>query len=225
MPNEICHLQLVSKSYRRADGMVAALRDSTLTLGSGSITALAGPSGSGKTTLLLIAGGLLKPDAGEVHWNGDAPYRLSADGRAMLRSQTTGFVFQQFHLIPYLTVLENVMVPGLAHKSNGCRTPEYARQLLAEVRLAHRTQHLPRELSTGERQRVALARALFNRPRLLLADEPTANLDDESAEHVIQRLVTYTTNEKGTLLVATHDPKLLKVADRVVHIDAGKLRS
>lgn len=214
-------LRQVSKSYRRGNDVVCALQRSTLELPPAVVTAIAGPSGSGKTTLLLIAGGLLRPDTGEVHWNGQEPYRLSADRRALLRAETTGFVFQQFHLIPYLTVLENVMTPGLAIPSTG--SVASARTLLEEMRLSHRANHFPRELSTGERQRTALARAIFTRPRLLLADEPTANLDDESASLVIERLVAFARDDQRSVLVATHDRVLLDRAHQTLRMNAGQL--
>ena len=226
MPNDVTHavirLQSVSKHYAGRRGVVHALRGGSLELHAGEVVALAGPSGSGKTTLLLIAGGLLRPDEGSVFWDGQEPYHLSAEARARLRGARTGFVFQQFHLIPYLSVLENVMAPGLVCPRSAGQAE--AESLLDGLGLTHRIAHFPGELSTGERQRVALARAMFNRPTVLLADEPTANLDAENARHVTERLVRHA-QENGAVLVATHEQDVLKRAHRVLFMKEGELQS
>lgn len=206
------------KTYIRPDGRVDALAGVSLALDAGGFTAIVGPSGSGKTTLLLAAGALLAPDAGEVLIDGRDPYRLAPDARAALRAAEIGFVFQQFHLVPYLTVLENVIAPSLARPADDVR--RRAAQMVARFGLADRAAHVPAELSTGERQRVALARALLNGPKLLLADEPTGNLDDANAAVVLDTLGQFAADGGGVLMV-THSPAVAQTADRTVHIEAG----
>lgn len=198
--------------------MVHALRGASLRLAPGSFKVIQGPSGSGKTTLLLAAGGLLRPDEGSVSVSGTDLYSLSPEQRARFRASHIGFVFQQFHLIPYLNVLENVLAPTLAYAHNGA--PERAKQLVDDLGLGHRTDHPPSELSTGERQRVALARALLNEPELLLADEPTGNLDAENAAAVLRHLRAFA-ERGGAVMVATHDERV--EADECYALADGQL--
>ena len=141
--------------------------------------AVQGPSGCGKSTLLLLAGGLLAPESGSVQIAGEEPYSLTADAHSKFRTKNIGFIFQQFHLIPYLSVLDNVLAPSIATGSTG--SEQRARELIDQFGLSHRLEHTPGELSSGERQHAALARALLNQPKVLLADEPTGNLDAENA--------------------------------------------
>jgi len=213
-------LRDVSKLYRRGDGTVTALRDVSLKLGAGDFLAVQGHSGSGKTTLLLAAGALLAPDAGTVLLAGQDPYALSPDTRAAVRATTIGFVFQQFHLVPYLSVRENVLAPSLAVEADGA--PGRADELIERFGLTDRIDHLPAELSTGERQRVALARALLNRPKLLLADEPTGNLDDVSARTVLGALAEFA-DAGGAVLLVTHHHDAAAAAQRVVRLTGGRL--
>ena len=208
------------KTYIRPDGQVDALADVSLSLDAGEFAAIVGPSGSGKTTLLLAAGALLAPDAGEVLIDGRNPYRLDPNARAALRSAEIGFVFQQFHLVPYLTVLENVIAPSLARPADGVR--RRAAEMVERFGLTDRAAHVPAELSTGERQRVALARALLNGPKLLLADEPTGNLDDANAAVVLDTLTGFAANG-GAVLLVTHSPIVAETAQRTVRIEAGTL--
>ncbi|MBN1419493.1 MAG: ABC transporter ATP-binding protein [Planctomycetes bacterium] len=208
----------VRKSYARPEGRVDALGGVSLSAASGEFIAVTGPSGCGKTTLLLTAGGLLAPDAGRVLLDGEDLYSLSAERRARIRAERIGFVFQQFHLIPYLSVLENVLVPSLGVP---CRdAPARARTLIERFGLAPRAHHVPAELSTGERQRTALARALFNRPKLVLADEPTGNLDQANAEVVLQALAEFA-GEGGTVLLVTHGGDAARYASRGVAMKGG----
>jgi putative ABC transport system ATP-binding protein len=208
-------LQNVSKSYRRGTPQeVKAATSIALTVRGGEFVAVQGPSGSGKTTLLLMAGGLLAPDTGQVLVNGQNPYALPANARARFRAEHIGFVFQQFHLVPYLSVLDNVLAPVLAVPSNGHSARDRASDLLTRFGLAHRLQHVPAELSTGERQRTALARALLNRPNILLADEPTGNLDRDNAETVLQYMAKFV-KEGGAVLLVTHEEHALRHAHRV----------
>ncbi|MBD3315966.1 MAG: ATP-binding cassette domain-containing protein, partial [Chitinivibrionales bacterium] len=183
---------------------------------------LQGPSGCGKSTLLLAAGGLLAPDHGAVRVAGGDLYALSSEQRARYRAHNIGFVFQQFHLIPYLSVLDNILAPSLAiDKNEGVR--EHAVELMKHFGLESRARHVPSELSTGERQRTALARALLNRPKLLLADEPTGNLDGENAETVLGYLGEFSREGGGAVVLVTHDIRVARHAHRVIRLQAGKL--
>jgi len=199
----VLNISNLSKIYQRRGGHpVTALKGVSLELEAGQFKVVHGPSGSGKSTLLLGAGGLLRPQVGTVVVAGEDVYTLSSDARAAFRARNIGYVFQQFHLIPYLSVLENVLAPSLAF-SNG-RVRQRAEELVASFGLSSRIDHPPSELSTGERQRVALARALLHRPKLLLADEPTGNLDETNAAAVIGYLRQFA-KDGGAVLLVTHD--------------------
>jgi ABC-type lipoprotein export system ATPase subunit len=208
-------LRHVSKAYRGPRGSVTALADLSLQVHAGEFVAVQGPSGSGKTTLLLAAGGMLQPDQGQVMVHGEDIYRLSSEARARFRATRLGFVFQQFHLVPYLSVLENVLAPALAHAAPHLR--ERAAELCNQVGLGHRLHHRPSELSSGERQRCALARALLHRPPLLLADEPTGNLDEANANMILDHLQEYV-RQGNALLLVTHDPRAAARASRAVQL-------
>ena len=215
-------LRHVSKVYHRPEGAVGALQDVCLTVAAGDFLAVQGHSGSGKTTLLLAAGALLAPDDGNVLLAGEDPYALSPDRRASLRAREIGFVFQQFHLVPYLSVRENVLAPSLAVSGNG--SSERADELIERFGLTDRVAHVPGELSTGERQRVALARALLNRPKLLLADEPTGNLDEVNAKVVLEAMAEFAA-AGGAVLLVTHDDKAAAAAQRTVRLTRGKMET
>jgi putative ABC transport system ATP-binding protein len=210
------------KKYDGPAGPVTALEDVSFSLDAGQFLAVKGPSGCGKSTLLLTVGGLLRPDAGTVRIAGTEPYALSADKRADFRARQIGFVFQQFHLVPYLSVLDNVLAPTLAIGSNNGR--DHALQLLDQFGMSSRSGHRPGELSSGERQRTALARALLNRPQVLLADEPTGNLDEENSQIVLQALKQFAESGGGVLLV-THEQAALGYADEVLPMRAGRLEA
>jgi ABC-type lipoprotein export system ATPase subunit len=199
---------------------VGALDGVSLGVGAGELAVVHGPSGCGKTTLLLAAGALLAPDDGRVFVDEREPYRISLEERAHLRATTIGFVFQQFHLIPYLTVLENVLAASLATPSDGARGR--AEQLLDEFGISSRARHLPAELSTGERQRTALARALLNEPRVLLADEPTGNLDPDNAAALLAHIARFTA-DGGAALLATHSDAAKAHADRIMEMREGRV--
>jgi putative ABC transport system ATP-binding protein len=209
----------VSKSYRRPDGEVAALSEVSLDLRDGEFAVVHGPSGSGKSTLLLMIGGLLAPDGGTVGLDGQDLYRLGPDQRAGLRARNIGFVFQQFHLVPYLSVRENILAPVLA--ADVPDASARAGELIDRFGLSDRSGHLPEELSVGERQRTALARAMLPRPRLILADEPTGNLDDANGRIVLDCLAGFA-SAGGTVIVATHDKTLAGCAHRSVALDKGR---
>jgi ABC-type lipoprotein export system ATPase subunit len=209
-----------SKSYLRPPAEVRALDGVSLDVDAGEFVAVEGPSGCGKTTLLLVAGGLLRPDAGDVRVAGQDPYALPADRRAAFRARTIGFVFQEFHLVPYLSVLHNVLAPALAGTADGAR--DRALDLIERFGLSARRHHVPAELSSGERQRTALARALLNRPQLLLADEPTGNLDRQNALAVLRALREFAAGG-GAVLLVTHDEQAAAAADRRVRLQAGRV--
>lgn len=206
-------LQHIGKDYDGPNGPVQALSGVSLEVERGAFVVVEGPSGCGKSTLLLAAGGLLAPDSGTVQVDGKDLYALSPNQRAAFRARAIGFVFQQFHLVPYLSVLENVMAPGVALPRPDSEAR--ARALIARFGLGERTHHVPAELSTGERQRTALARALLNRPRLLLADEPTGNLDPENSEIVLGYMDEFA-RSGGAVLVVTHDSDARQYARRVI---------
>jgi len=213
-------LDHVSKTYRGSDQPVVAVDDVSVTVAAGEFVAVVGPSGCGKTTLLLVAGGLLGPDSGKVQIDLQDPYTLSADQRARFRAERIGFVFQQFHLVPYLTVLDNVLAPALVTGERDAAAR--ALSLIDRFGLTDRRDHRPGQLSTGERQRVALARALLNDPQVILADEPTGNLDGENSEDVLQALQTFA-NDGGAVLLVTHDPDAVAFAGRTVTLDNGQV--
>lgn len=213
-------LKQVTKVYRGADKEVSALDKVSLNIGPGEFVVIQGPSGSGKSTLLFTAGVLLAPDAGEVLIEGQNPYDLSFEKRAGLRAQKIGFVFQDFHLIPYLSVLENVLVPSLLLKAENSR--EKADSIVKHFGLEQRSKHVLAELSAGECQRTALARAFMNSPKIIFADEPTGNLDRDNARAVISYLGEFT-GQGGIVLLVTHDEYAARYASRTLYLKEGKL--
>ncbi len=210
----------VSVSYRGKSGAVQALQDVSLTVPPGKLVTVAGPSGSGKTTLLMTLGCLLSPHSGNVVFDGTNVYELPSSQRSVFRNRRIGFVFQQFHLIPYLSALENILTPALAGAAPAAHADPH--ELIRRFNLQDRVDHLPSELSTGERQRVALARALYNNPDIILADEPTGNLDEENGRIVIDHLQAIA-REGRAVLVVTHDPRLRPQAAQAFSLIQGKL--
>ena len=210
----------VSKSFNGAQGTVPALKEVSFSVHSGELLAVRGPSGCGKTTLLLTAGGLLRPSYGQISIDKQDPYSLSPEMRSRLRGRTIGFVFQQFHLIPYLTVQQNIMTASLAVPQK--EAAEKARQLISRFGLDDRSDHVPAKLSTGERQRTALARALLNEPKAILADEPTGNLDEDNAQTVFGYLSQYV-SDGGCVLLVTHDARAASHATRSLQMSRGQL--
>ncbi len=210
----------VSKWFNGTQDKVTALKDVSFSVQPGELLAIRGPSGCGKTTLLLAAGGLLRPSDGQVALNGKDPYALSPEMRSRLRASTIGFVFQQFHLIPYLTVRQNIMTASLAVPLK--EASEKTKQLISRFGLDDRADHVPAKLSTGERQRTALARALLNDPKVILADEPTGNLDEDNAQTVFGYLSQYV-SEGGCVLLVTHDARAAAHATRSLQMNRGQL--
>lgn len=210
----------VSKRYKKNRTDILALDNATLTVQRGEFVAIQGPSGGGKSTLLLIAGSLLSPDTGYVTLENDSLFSLSYKKRTTILASKIGFVFQQFHLIPYLSVLDNIQAPALAVGKRG--SLRKAHDLLSKFGLEHRVKHYPSELSVGEKQRVACARALYNDPSLILADEPTGNLDENSSKIVCSFLREFV-DQGGSVLMVTHDNNALKNVDKIYDMYNGKL--
>jgi putative ABC transport system ATP-binding protein len=217
----LVQLESVSKEYRNGAARVHALLDVTLTLSVGELSVVHGRSGSGKTTLLNMIGGLDRPTAGRVEVDGREVSSLPEEALVEYRRETVGFVFQSFGLIPILTAAENVEIPLRLRRLEPGERAERARELLRLVDLADRANHRPQELSGGEQQRVAIARALANNPRLLIADEPTAQLDSGRAK-TIMGVMRKLVDERGvSVVVATHDPLLIGMGDRMVELHDG----
>ncbi len=211
----------LTKSYPSAAGTLTVLKDITFSLAAGSTCAILGPSGSGKTTLLGLCAGLDRPTAGEVRLRGIDLGTLDEDGRARLRNELVGFVFQNFQLLPTLTALENVMVPMELRGGNQAR--QEAVELLARVGLSDRLSHFPAQLSGGEQQRVAMARAFINQPAILFVDEPTGNLDAETSQKIIEILFEMNAAAKTTLVLVTHDLELAQRTRRIIRLKGGAL--
>jgi ABC-type lipoprotein export system ATPase subunit len=208
------------KDFSSPTGNVRALDDVSLTLETGGFLAIQGPSGCGKSTLLFTLGALLRPDSGTFTVAGQDPYGLTGEQRAALRASTVGFVFQQFHLAPYLSVLDNVLAPALALPAADSKARAW--ELVERFGLASRAGHVPSMLSTGERQRTALARALLNRPKILLADEPTGNLDEDNVAIVLERLQEFADQGGGVILV-THEKRAAGHAHTILHMRDGRI--
>jgi len=215
-------LQSVSKTYTHRGRTVKALDSATLDVHDGDFVAVVGPSGSGKSTLLLTLGGMLSPASGRVLVDGQSLYDMSTDKRAEFRRKKVGFVFQTFNLVPYLTALENVQVPLLLAGTNGRVQLERATSLLTRLGLADRLDHKPSELSVGQQQRVALARMLANDPAVVLADEPTGNLDPDTSGQIIDFLEEV--NREGkTVVMVTHDMRAAQRAKRILRLVDGNI--
>lgn len=219
----ILKVERLTKTYATAAGPLTVLHDVSFSLVAGATCAIVGPSGSGKTTLLGLCAGLDQPSAGTVELDGREIGSLSEDQRSVVRNESVGFVFQNFQLIPTLTALENVLVP-LELRGNGVNEAE-AVDLLTRVGLGDRLGHYPVQLSGGEQQRVALARAFINRPRILFCDEPTGNLDGDTA-HAMADLLFGLNRERGTTLVlVTHDLELARRTQRILRLRGGAVIS
>jgi lipoprotein-releasing system ATP-binding protein len=216
-------LRAISRTYRTDAGELPVLRGANLTLQAGEIVALAAPSGAGKSTLLHIAGLLDRPDQGAVIIEGRNAAELPDAARTAIRRDTIGFVYQSHRLLPEFSALENVVLPQMIAGQSRRAASERAKALLASFGLSHRFDHLPGKLSGGEQQRVAIARALANAPKLLLADEPTGNLDVATAATVFDELLAIVRNQGVAALIATHNPELAGRMDRIVTLREGRL--
>jgi putative ABC transport system ATP-binding protein len=218
-------VERLTKSYATHAGPLTVLKEVDFELGAGATLAIVGPSGSGKTTLLGLCAGLDRPSSGEVMVAGESIGGMTEDQRARVRNDHVGFVFQNFQLIPTLTALENVLVPLELRGAGGPAAEREAQALLARVGLCERTDHYPVQLSGGEQQRVALARAFINTPKILFCDEPTGNLDGDTA-HTVVDLIFGLNRERGTTLVlVTHDLELAQRCHRILRLKNGAVMS
>ena len=224
MSNALLLGEDIEKEYRVGPEIVRVLRGATVSVGVGEVVALVGASGVGKSTLLHVLGTLDRPTAGRVAWRGEELFSRGEAELVKFRREEVGFVFQFYNLLGEMTALENAMLPALLSRRSAREARALAAEALAEVGLADRLNHRPGELSGGEQQRVAVARALVNRPHLILADEPTGNLDPKTSE-VIFELFARLTAERGlAFLIATHNPELARRADRVYRLVEGRAR-
>ena len=212
----------VRRSFTIGKGIVEVLKGVSLSVEPGERVFLCGPSGAGKTTLLYILGGLESPTEGRVTISGESLYERSNASLAEMRNRYSGYIFQNYLLLPELTALENVCLPGMI---GGRETKARAAQLLEQVGLGHRQQHLPAELSGGEQQRVAIARALVNDPQIIFADEPTGNLDSKTGGEIMNLLLSVVAENKKTLMVVTHDTRLAGQGDRKLVLRDGMLET
>lgn len=212
-------LENISKQYQTKRGTLSALNDLSFSIKPGEFVVVRGPSGSGKTTLLLTLGGMLRPSQGTIKIDDQDLYSMSVPKRAQFRAENIGFVFQMFHLINYLNVLENVlMAAGTVNKPNAQHNAE---DILNQLGMGERLTHTPSELSAGEKQRTAIARALLNQPKLILADEPTGNLDPDNAKEVMDHLSKFH-QSGGTVVVVTHGTVADHHANRIIHLANGQ---
>ena len=225
MSETILELREVARRFRTEAGALTVLEGASLTLQAGEIVALVAPSGTGKSTLLHLAGLLERPDAGEVFIAGQPAGTLGDDKRTALRRSMIGFVYQFHHLLPEFTAAENVILPQMAAGVPQAQAAGRAAELLGRFGLGERMDHRPGRLSGGEQQRVAIARALANRPRLLLADEPTGNLDVGTSDRVFDELLEQVRGHGVAALIATHNPQLAARMDRAVTIRGGKVEA
>jgi putative ABC transport system ATP-binding protein len=222
-PEKVIVAESLEMIFRSGNQSFKALKGIDLEVFSGDIELLMGPSGSGKTTLLSILGGILTPTAGEVHLLGQEITRLSQNKLARFRLENIGFIFQGFNLFPALTASENIQTALNLKGIRGQSAKKQALKLLDQVELADRADNLPRDLSGGQKQRVAIARALAGQPKLILADEPTAALDSQRGRAVIELLRNLSKEEGCTVVMVTHDPRIVDIADQVVHVEDGMI--
>ena len=215
----------LTKNYTMARRTLEVLRGVDLTVARGDFLALRGASGAGKSTLLHLIGGLDTPNAGEIFFGSQNLAKFSEGERTNFRRRRVGFIFQAYYLLPELTALENVCLPARVARTSASGAEKRGRDLLARVGLAERIEHKPLELSGGEQQRVAIARALINAPELLLADEPTGNLDSQTGGEIIELLKSLRVENQTTLIIATHDEKVAAHAQRVIELADGRIHS
>ena len=218
-------IRQLCKSYRRGDQVLTVLDDLSLDVAQGSFLALMGPSGSGKSTLLNLIAGIYRPTKGSIEIEGLDIVNLSDSQLAAWRAENVGFIFQFYNLIPVLTAFENVELPLQLTNTSAAERRQQVEQALAQVGLSDRMGHRPNELSGGQQQRVAIARALITSPSLIVADEPTGDLDRVAGEEVLKMLQRLNSHQGKTILMVTHDPKAASYAGAMVHLDKGQLES
>ncbi|KAJ53610.1 putative ABC transport system ATP-binding protein [Clostridium tetanomorphum] len=220
---EILKVESLSKIYGEGNNKVEALKNVSFSINRGEFTAIVGASGSGKSTLLHVLGGLDRPSSGKVYLDGEDIYRLNEEKLAIFRRRNIGFVFQFFNLIPVLDVEENIGLPALLDKEKVDKS--YLEEVINMLGLKERIKHLPSELSGGQQQRVSIGRALINKPAIILADEPTGNLDSKNSKEVMELLKLSSKKYNQTLIVITHDINIAEQADRVITIADGEMKS
>ena len=223
MSDAVLELRDIVRTFRQGEDRLEVLRGASLRVAAGEIVALTGPSGAGKSTFLHIAGLLERPDSGEVVVRGEACGSLSDDERTALRRQSIGFVYQFHHLLPEFTALENLVLPQMIAGVGRAAAGRRAQEMLEMTGIAERARHRPAEMSGGQQQRVAIARAFANRPKILIADEPTGNLDQETAERMFELLLDLVRGQGVGALVATHNPELAARMDRELTVRNGAL--
>lgn len=220
---EILKVENLSKVYGKENNRVDALKNVSFSIERGEFVAVVGASGSGKSTLLHMIGGLDKPTSGKVYIDGEDIYKFKEENLAIFRRRNIGFVFQFFNLIPVLNVEENISLPALLDKDKIDKT--YLEEVVGMLGLKERITHLPSELSGGQQQRVSIGRALINKPSIILADEPTGNLDSKNSKEVIELLKYSSKKYNQTLIIITHDMNIAEQADRVINIVDGEVKS
>ena len=223
MSEPLLSARAVTKSYAMGKRTLEVLRSVSLDVARGEFLALRGASGAGKSTLLHLFGGLDSPNAGEIWFGGNNLATLPESAATALRNRKIGFIFQAYHLLPELDALENVCLPARMARTPAAQAERRGRELLARVGLSERLDHKPYELSGGEQQRVAIARALINEPELILADEPTGNLDSHTGGEIIEVLVGLRNERNTTLIIATHDANVAARAPKVIHLVDGRI--
>ncbi|HVC58356.1 MAG TPA: ABC transporter ATP-binding protein [Candidatus Acidoferrales bacterium] len=223
MPNYSVRLTNVSKIYKSESVEVDALIDVSFTLKSGEFVAIVGPSGSGKSTLMNVLGTIDKPTHGEIYIDGVATSKMDGDKLAEFRNKKLGFIFQAYNLVNGLTAEMNVQLPLMVSKMPSSERKERSDSLLIQLGLGERMRQKPNQLSGGQQQRVAIARALVNNPALVLADEPTGNLDTKSGEEVVRLFKKISRERKVTIIMVTHNPDITRFCDRVIHIKDGRV--
>jgi lipoprotein-releasing system ATP-binding protein len=223
MNEPLLRARSLTKTYTMGKRLLEVLRGVDLDVARGEFLALCGSSGAGKSTLLHLIGGLDLPNAGEIFFDGQDLVKFSERKLTEFRNRRVGFIFQAYHLLPELTALENACLPGRMARIASTKIEERGRELLARVGLKDRLDHKPSELSGGEQQRVAIARALINKPELILADEPTGNLDSKTGGEIIELLESLRVEKNTTLVIATHDAKVAANAERVIELVDGRI--
>lgn len=223
MSSALMEARGVRKTYTLGKRKLEVLRGVDLTIQAGDFVALRGASGAGKSTLLHLLGGLDLPNAGEILFNGQNLRQRSSSGLARFRNEKVGFIFQAYHLLPELSAIENVMLAARISRVPAAEAESRSRELLTRVGLAERLDHRPYELSGGEQQRVVISRALINRPQLILADEPTGNLDSHTGDEIMQLLCSLKDEGGAALIMATHDSRIAARAQRIIHLVDGEI--
>lgn len=223
MSNSLIKLEKVDKTYQLGELELNVLKDIDLEIDSGSFVSIMGPSGSGKSTLMYLLGLLDTPTKGRIFLEGRDVSNFSDDDLAVIRSRKIGFVFQQFNLLMHLNALENVMLPMIFHGISENERMEKAKKLLESVDMTKRITHKPNELSGGEQQRIAIARAFANNPEILIADEPTGNLDSTTGKMIMDILTDFYKKENKTIVVVTHDPNIANYSNEIINIRDGQI--